>query len=203
MTAEPAGVAPRPGGGGSTDHTISLARANLLGIPFFLAVTAILVLPAIAAGGIGPFVLGVSRYSDLRVVAAAVVLGTVAHEFFHGLGWVLAGRKPFGAVQFGFHWKTLTPYAHFTEPISARAYRIGVVLPGILVGLVPATAGYVLPEPALILFGGIFSGAAAGDLLSLLATRRIPGDVLVIDHPSRVGCLVWEPPGATPTASSG
>lgn len=177
----------------AADTTLSLARANLLGIPLFLAILVCVVAPSVLGMGTGAFIVGVHRHAGLQFVLPAIAIGTIAHEFLHGLGWVMAGGRGFGSVRFGFHWKTITPFAHFTEPITAAAYRLGVVLPGIVVGLGPAAAGYLTGEPSLILFGGIFSGAAAGDVMSLWATRGIPGDTLVLDHPSRVGCVVWTP----------
>lgn len=187
------GASDRMAAAGAPDTTISLARANLLGIPFFLVIMGLLVGPFILVNGFGRFVTGIASYAGLGVVIPAIITGTLIHEFLHGLGWVVSSGKSFGSVKFGFHWKTITPFAHFTEPIPARAYRIGVVLPGIFVGVFPAIAGYLAAQPALILFGGIFTGAAAGDMLSLWATRKIPGAAHVTDHPTRVGCVIWQP----------
>lgn len=175
---------------GIDDYTISLARANLLGIPLFLVMMAALVVPYVAWQGLPSFILGVNRFVDLTVFLPWVAAGTVAHELLHGLGWVWSGGASFSSVRFGFHWKTVTPYAHFTVPIAARAYRIGIVLPGIALGLLPAATGYLLARPSLVLFGGIFFGAAAGDAMSFWATRNIPAETPVLDHPTRVGCIV-------------
>lgn len=171
---------------------MSLARANLLGIPLFLAMMAGLVVPFVLWRGFPAFVVGVHRFVDLAVFLPWIAAGVVAHEGLHGLGWVAAGRTSFRAVRFGFHWKTVTPYAHFTEPIPARAYRAGIALPGVALGLAPAAAGYALADPSFVLFGGIFFGAAAGDAMSLWATRNIPAETPVLDHPNRVGCIVHQ-----------
>jgi len=170
---------------------VSLAKANLAGFPLFFLLMSGAVLPYILLGGFPAFVLGVRSFVDLRVFIPWIIVGTLAHEAMHGLGWTAAGAGAFGSVKFGFHWKTLTPYAHFTEPMTAKAYRIGIVLPGIVVGLCPALAGYAMSNPPLVLFGGIFTGGAAGDLMGLWATRKIPPGTLVLDHPSRVGCIIF------------
>lgn len=196
-SAPPAGTAPEepvPGVRPPDDYSISMLRANLAGFPLFLVMMAAVVLPFVAMTGLPAFILGVNRFVELQVFLPWVAAGTVAHEALHGLGWMAAGNRSFRSVRFGFHWKTLTPYAHFTEPITAAAYRIGIVLPGLAVGLAPAVAGYALGNPAFVLFGGIFFGAAAGDALGLWAVRNIPSATLVLDHPSRVGCTIVSPP---------
>jgi hypothetical protein len=181
---------PSPGGPEPADYSISMLRANLAGFPFFLVMMSALVVPCLAWKGVPAFILGVRHFVELPVFLPWVALGTAAHEGLHGLGWMAAGRRSFRSVRFGFHWKTLTPFAHFTEPITARAYRIGIVLPGLVVGLGPAVAGDALGDPAFVLFGGIFFGAAAGDALGLWAVRKIPPGTLVLDHPTRVGCII-------------
>ncbi|HLF15114.1 MAG TPA: DUF3267 domain-containing protein [Bacteroidota bacterium] len=171
-----------------------MLRANLVGLPLFLMMMSALVLPFILSRGLPAFILGVDRFVDLRVFIPWIAAGTMAHEGLHGLGWMAAGKRSYRSVRFGFHWKTLTPYAHFTEPITASAYRIGIVLPGFIVGFAPAVAGYVIDNPAFVLFGGMFFGAAAGDALGLWAVRNIPAETLVLDHPSRVGCTIVSSP---------
>jgi hypothetical protein len=183
-----------PAGGAGADYSISMLRANLAGFPLFLVMMSALVLPFVAMLGLPAFILGVNRFVELQVFLPWVAAGTVAHEALHGLGWMAAGNRSFRSVRFGFHWKTLTPYAHFTEPITVSAYRIGIVLPGLAVGFAPALAGYAIGNPAFVLFGGIFFGAAAGDALGLWAVRNIPAGTFVLDHPSRVGCTVVPPP---------
>jgi len=176
-----------------------MLRANLLGIPLFLVMMAAAVAPYIGAHGMAAFAFGVRAFVELPVLLSAIVAGTLAHEGLHALGWMVAGGGNFSSVKFGFYWKTLTPYAHFTRPITAKAYRVGIVLPGIVVGLLPAVAGYLVPEPSLILFGGFFLGGAAGDVMGLWAARNIPPAALVLDHPSRVGCILYAGEGDAPS----
>jgi hypothetical protein len=187
---------------GSADYSISMLRANLAGFPLFLVMMSALVLPFVATTGLPAFILGVRGFVELQVFLPWVAAGTVAHEALHGIGWMAAGNRSFRSVRFGFHWKTLTPYAHFTEPINVSAYRVGIVLPGIVVGILPALAGYVTGNPAFVLFGGIFFGAAAGDALGLWAVRSIPAGTFVLDHPTRVGCAIVSPPEIRRTPST-
>ena len=119
-----------------------------------------------------------------------MILGVFLHELIHGFTWSLLGGKPISALHFGFKWKSLTPYAHMREPIPLHAYRWGAIMPVILLGFIPYGTGLLLGSPFWILYGWLFILAAGGDLVIVWLLRNESGDVLVQDHPSRVGCLV-------------
>ena len=115
--------------------------------------------------------------------------GVLAHEALHGIAWRLAGAER-GSVRLGFQLKTLTPYAHSSAPMTARAYRIGALTPGVLLGVIPALAGLALGAGAVFWFGLLFTLAAGGDALILWLLRGVDGRRLVADHPTKPGCLV-------------
>lgn len=104
----------------------------------------------------------------------------------------MVGKAPADAIRYGFNWKGLAPYAHCYAVMSARSYRIGVALPGIVLGILPAVVGLVAGVWWLAAWGAVMLVSAGGDLAVLLAVRRVPGEALVQDHPSRVGCHVLE-----------
>jgi hypothetical protein len=139
--------------------------------------------------GVGGFeAAAVGSCGQLWVFLPALAVGVVAHEAVHGLGWMVAGRVPFRAMRFGF--RSLTPFAHCTVPLPARAYRIGIAAPGVLVGLLPALLGTTLSVGGLAAFGWLLTGTAGGDLLVLWLLRGVPPGAMVEDHPTRAGCLV-------------
>lgn len=135
---------------------------------------------------------GLATPSQALLFMAALVLGTLFHEMLHALGWAYFGRLPLRRIRFGFHVRTMTPYAHAVDPMPARAYRLGAVLPALLLGALPYILGTSLGSLALALFGTVHIFAAAGDLLVLWLMRNVDARVLVQDHPSRVGCTVVE-----------
>jgi hypothetical protein len=175
---------------GSEERTASMVQANVAAIVGVLPG-----LTALAAGygmAWGWGALG-DGFNDLiepfwRFFLLFVV-GVVVHEALHGIAWRLAGAAP-GSVRFGFQWKTLTPYAHSTAAMSARAYRIGAVTPGLVLGLAPALVGLAVGAGAAFWFGMLFTLAAGGDALILWLLRGVPGDRRVKDHPSKPGCLL-------------
>ncbi|MBA3874902.1 MAG: DUF3267 domain-containing protein [Anaerolineae bacterium] len=130
---------------------------------------------------------------DYLLGFVAVVLLVVAHEAVHALGWILfAGIAP-KDIRFGIAWKTLSPYAHSMVAMPAGGYRVGVVLPLIVTGILPVVIGTGLNMAWLTIAGAILVSGAVGDLFVLQVIKAIPATALVIDHPENAGCYVVEP----------
>lgn len=175
-----------------TDLSISTLKANLLA-------------PVIAFpfGGILSALFGLAWGTDTLVdgfrkaftvtpgwTILTGVVGIILHELLHGIGWTLGSKSGWGTVSFGFQLKTLTPYAHIKQPITARAYRIGTALPGLALGILPWGIAMLLGSGLWNLFGVFFTMAAAGDMMILWIIRRAQPDQLIEDHPKRVGCYI-------------
>ncbi len=128
--------------------------------------------------------------TSLLVIVLVIAVGTLVHELLHVAGWRYAANPPPGTVRLGFAWRILTPYAHCSAPMTVRAYRIGAVAPGVLIGLLPLGVGLLMGNAAPFLFGLLFTLAAGGDALILWVLRDVAGDQIVRDHPTRAGCLV-------------
>lgn len=126
---------------------------------------------------------------SIVLFCGAFVLGVVLHEGLHGLGHV-RGEATWDDVRFGMHWKALTPFAQCTVPTRARAYRIALALPGLVLGIGPLALGVSTGIWLVTFFGFLMLVAAAGDVLILWVLRGVPPRAWVQDHPRQVGCLV-------------
>lgn len=135
----------------------------------------------------------------LLLFGVAFVAGVVCHEVLHGLGHMW-GRASWSNVEFGMHWRALTPYARCTVPTRARTYRVALALPALMLGGIPLCIGLVTGNWPATFFGFLMLVAAAGDLLILWILRGIPGRAWVQDHPHKVGALVAAGPEAAPPA---
>jgi hypothetical protein len=176
------------------DVTISMAKANLYTMLFGLPLVVTVAVVYSLIWDANSFWRGFEDiFGRLLTFGLILVVGVVVHELLHALGWAIAARKPWRAFRFGFQLKTLTPYAHCTEPMPARAYRVGVLMPGLLLGLLPLGVGLLSGAGWLFVFGLLFTFVAGGDALILWVLRRVPGTALVEDHPSAAGCVVIEP----------
>ncbi|WP_018479646.1 DUF3267 domain-containing protein [Pontibacter roseus] len=121
------------------------------------------------------------------------VVGAVVHELLHGFTWAIFCKNGLKSIRYGVHWKALTPYCHCTEVLPLKQYAMGGMMPGLVMGLLPALAGIVTGHFLLFLFGLFFSMAAAGDLLILWMLRHQRTTDLVQDHPEKIGCYVLTP----------
>ena len=185
-----ASINPAQEGDGTKDYSISLLKANLLGAPLFLALAAAVTVPFGLAWGWARLLLAFNEFMNLERLIPSVVVGTIVHEGLHGIGWAFFGRIPLRAIRYGFSLRTLTPYAHCPLPLPAAAYRRGTLLPGIVLGLVPALVGVAGGSGFLIIFAAFFLGAASGDFLCLWIMRSVAPEASVTDHPTRAGCVV-------------
>lgn len=87
----------------------------------------------------------------------------------------------------------LTPYCHGKEPIKIGPYILGALMPGFLLGMIPAVISSLTGNIFLLIYGLIFIFSAGGDLTIIRMLRKERRDSLVQDHPSKVGCFVYEP----------
>jgi len=185
------------------DRSVSLARANALSLAFSLPLAAVL---WIAYAWLHPDVSVAAQLGNLPALLsllAAVAAAVPLHEAIHALGWSLFGRVPLRRVRFGIAARTLNPYAHLPDAIPARAYRWGTALPGLTLGLLPYLAALAAGSAWWMLFGLTLTLAAGGDLLVLWLLRGVEPQALVLDHPSRAGCLVIrsQTPPLTPASN--
>jgi len=133
-------------------------------------------------------------YSDIALGLVILLLGVIAHELLHGLGWSFYTKNGWKSIKFGIMWSFLTPYCHCSEPLKMGPYRFGSILPAIVLGFLPSIIAIATGNLGLMVFGFFFTFAAGGDFLILWLLRKEKPDALVEDHPDRIGCMVISNP---------
>ena len=175
------------------DLSVSMLDANFYTL--LLALPIILILGVIFSG-IWQFEALIKGFLSLLespfLFILAIIAGIFVHEYLHKIGWMVFGKMPSASITFGFQLKTLSPYAHATQPMEINGYRWGAALPFIVLGIIPAIIGIVLGSPAILLYGMMFVFAAGGDLLILWITRFLKPGTKIEDHPTRAGCYILE-----------
>jgi hypothetical protein len=122
-----------------------------------------------------------------------LLAGIVLHELIHGVVWARYCRNGFKSIRFGVKWSSLSPYCHCTEALTIHQYKTATAMPGIILGFAPSLFGILTGHLGALLFGLLFTLAAGGDFLMLWLLRHEPQDSLILDHPSEIGCFIYEP----------
>jgi hypothetical protein len=172
------------------DATISMRAANGIAIAVLPLFVAVLVLPYWGIWGAAALGAGFRSVARLHILIPLFAVLVVAHELLHAAGFLYFAKVRREDIRFGMNWRALTPYAHCKAAVRARAYKGAVLLPGLLLGVLPNAIGLATGNGWLLLWGFFMLIAAAGDAAILWAIRRVPGDAIVRDHPSRAGCQV-------------
>lgn len=176
--------------------TLTPEEANRRALPLALLVMALYFIPYALRWGFG-----VSLLTGALVIGAALISVPI-HEGLHALGFLIGRVQP-ADLEIGIFWKALTPYAHCKVPVTARVYRLAILLPGLALGLAPGIAGIIGGSAGLMLYGTAMTVAALGDCLIVWLLRGVSGDTRVQDHPELVGCEIVmdkaSPPGPLST----
>jgi hypothetical protein len=122
----------------------------------------------------------------------ALVVGVLLHEALHGLGWLPFTKHGFKSLSFGFKMPEMAPYAHCREALPVYGYRIGILLPALVLGIAPALKGLITGSFTWLLYGIFFTWSASGDFIMFWLIRNLKAKTRVIDHPKKLGCIILD-----------
>lgn len=180
--------------------TLTAAEANVKALVFMLPILVLYMVPYVllwpeqfSYSPVERFVREYGVYTLFYpfLMLLVFVLGAVVHELLHGLTWSVFCKRGVKSISYGVHWRYLTPYCHCQEVLPLHAYILGSIMPGLVMGLLPAGAGMATGNLLLFLFGLFFSVAASGDLLVLWMLRHAKATDLIQDHPEKIGCYLF------------
>ncbi len=171
--------------------TISLSGLKLNLFVLLLAVPLWLLVSGLYVFIFGPsqYVRGIVNVLNYKIFIL-LFLGIVIHELLHALTWMLLQKEGFSNIKFGFNWHSLTPYTHYTKPLVLFKYRWGGIMPGLLMGILPAIISYAMQNASLNFVSFLFVWAASGDIISLWMLRKLKPSQMVQDHPDELGVMV-------------
>lgn len=127
-------------------------------------------------------------YFGLAIIV--YLISAVIHEGTHAAGMMLFAGVPWSSITFGMRLREGIAYVHTDQPMSVRAYRSVLALPGLLQGILPILAGWTWGSGWLTIYGYVMLTAAVGDIAMLHLMRDLSSDTLVKDHPVKLGCMV-------------
>jgi hypothetical protein len=166
--------------------TISVTRANLLG----LLLIPILAIPFCIYNNLwGSLSLYPYINSPYKIIYFLLITFFLVflHELIHAVFFACFSKNNWKNVKIGFIWKYLTPYAHCGDPLKINHYRIALLAPCILLGIIPLMVALVIGDYFLLIFGSLLTLAAGGDIIIYILTLKVLKDKLLLDHSSECG----------------
>lgn len=128
----------------------------------------------------------------LWTVAALVIyiISALIHEALHLLAMLVVARVPPATFRFGMRLSDGVLFVHSSRPMSARAYRVVLLLPGLVLGLLPAAIGTIQGLGWVVVYGYVMIVSAIGDLIVFREMKDVDSRTSVRDHPEKIGCQV-------------
>jgi hypothetical protein len=131
---------------------------------------------------------------DIRVPTwvkyVSVLLAIFVHELIHGLVFALYAPTGLRSVKFGFSKTMGSPYCHCKDPIQVKHYRRAGIAPFIILGIIPLLFAMITGVNWIKVFGLLLCIGGFGDLLVWIKLLRYDRDLLIRDHPSRMGFII-------------
>lgn len=121
----------------------------------------------------------------------ALVLGIVIHEGIHGLTWSRFCKKGWKAIEFGIIWKYLTPYCTCNECLNYKQYKIGALMPTIILGGGTYILALIMGSHAILFYSIVMIISGGGDIYITMLIRQYK-EAIFIDHPWEPGCVAFE-----------
>lgn len=168
------------------EYTLSAAKANAQALYFILPILAVSLIPYFLIHGAPGMSIGTIS------LLPAFLIGIVVHELIHGLCWGLFAKSGFKSIRFGVIWSALTPYCHCKEALTIRQYRIGGLMPTVVLGFIPVIYAWITGNNFALIFGTLLTIGGSGDFIILWMMRKLPADLKVKDHPSKCGFYLPE-----------
>ncbi|MEX1054534.1 MAG: DUF3267 domain-containing protein, partial [Rhodothermales bacterium] len=167
--------------------TLTMEEIARFGLRWFPWITAASFLPYLLAWGFpsGPAWSGtLDAVTEMAIWAAiglsVYAVSAVVHELLHAAAMLLVG-VPGKSIRFGGRIREGIIYVHTDVAMSARAYRVVLLTPAALQGVIPIVAGTALGWLWLVLYGYVMLASAIGDLSVFRLIREIPSDATVRD----------------------
>lgn len=168
------------------EYTLSMGKVNIYSFLMIIPITTIFFFPFILIWDFETFDVG--RKEFMHLLLFVFIFGIIIHELLHGITWAIFAKKGFRSIKFGVN--GLTPYCHCKEPLKVQHYRLGGIMPLIIMGIIPAIAGLVLGNGLFLCVGIFFSWTAGGDIMSLFMLQKFDKNTMVSDHPDKLGFYI-------------
>ena len=176
------------------EYFISGTKANKFMILLIIPIVLIAVLPYLFIWGTGHLNISdpISFMLQALFLFITLILSFILHELIHGISWRCFVQNGWKSLKFGILWNQMMLYCHCEEPLTARQYRIGLLMPTIILGIIPIVIAWTTGSGFLLAYGIIMTAGGGGDLMIYGLMSKVNSDTMVKDYPKEIGFTVEE-----------
>ena len=175
------------------EYTISEGKANLFSFLFFIPIFLITWVPYYFIWDLDFVINKNNIYNFLYGLIGCIIafiISIVLHELIHGFVWSRFTKNGWKSIKIGIVWKSLLPFCHCYEPLKAYQYRLGLVMPTIILGIIPVIYSLITGSFDLLFYGFLMLLGGVGDIIVFFMMSKVKSDSIIKDHPSKMGFIV-------------
>jgi uncharacterized membrane protein len=131
--------------------------------------------------------------TNIAIFLAIAIPLVIIHELIHGLFYSIYAKNGFKSLKFGFIPKKQVAYCDCTEVLRIDHFRIGLIMPLILMGLIPTIIALLIGKFLLLLWGILFIAAASVDILGCLKLSKEKNDSWIIFRTPEMAGAIYRP----------
>lgn len=176
----------------SEERVISDEKLGKYNLPFIL-LPAVFSFLFVINFGTNAYMQGLEDYLTLKNLFLIFSGGFLLHEMVHFLCWQGMSRYPIEAFRIGIRWNSFTPVIACQRPMALWHFRVGLLAPFVLMGVVPMAAAFMFSNVWLLMSGTIFMAWASADILTFILIWPLPSGSYIEMHRNKLGVVVFNP----------
>ena len=176
----------------SEERIVPEEKLGKYNLPFILF-PAVLPFLYIINFGMQEFMAGVDLFFTVQNLFLIFAAGFVVHELIHFLSWQAFSGMPIQDFRLGMRWNQFTPVIGCQRPMRPLAFRIGLISPFVIMGVIPTAFAFYLPNAWLLLAGVVYMAWSSADILTFILFWSAPKNAFVEMHRKALGCIVYNP----------
>lgn len=122
-------------------------------------------------------------YLDIIMIIAIFIVGLAMHEGIHAVSAMIFGKCSIKDIKFGVNFVQGMLYCHIEKPITAKIYKLMLLLPAIITGLIPLIIVTFLGNIFLVIVFCMLLCGASADIIMFMSLNKLDNSTLIMDHP--------------------
>ena len=126
-------------------------------------------------------------------ILSITLLLFIPHELIHGITWMIVAKCKWSDIKFGVMWKKFcTPYCHCKISMTVSQYRLALLMPFFVLGVLPTLLSLVVGCSLLLFYGILGIVGAMGDIMMAWLLRKESSIAKIYDHPSAAAFFLFD-----------